>query len=142
MILRKYPRVHVPSPFPLSFTRVEVPASFSGDTEGNGVVSNLSMKGCKVDSETTVEPGDHISLSLTLPGDESPLVIELATLRWVQEGSFGLECISMWPAGETRRRQPADPNWRDRATHPHSLPTRSRAAGQPGWRHAAAHALL
>jgi len=47
MKLRKYPRVHVPSPFPLSFTRVEVPASFSGDTEGNGVVSNLSMKGCQ-----------------------------------------------------------------------------------------------
>jgi hypothetical protein len=105
MKLRKYPRVHVPSPFPLSFTRVEVPASFSGDTEGNGVVSNLSMKGCKVESEATVEPGDHVSLSLTISGDESPLVVELATVRWVEERSFGLEFISMWPAAETRLRQ-------------------------------------
>ncbi|TLY13469.1 MAG: PilZ domain-containing protein [Nitrospirae bacterium] len=105
MKLRKYPRVHVPSPFPLSFTRVEVPASFSGDTEGNGVVSNLSMKGCKVDSEATVEPGDHVSLSLALPGEESPLVVELATVRWTEERSFGLEFISMWPAAETRLRQ-------------------------------------
>jgi len=38
MELRKYPRVKVPSPFPLSFSRVEVSASFSGDTEGKGVV--------------------------------------------------------------------------------------------------------
>lgn len=104
MELRKYPRVQVPSPFPLSFSRVEVPVSFSGDREGNGVVSNLSMKGCKVESEATVEPGDHISLSLTLPGDESPLVIELATVRWAGERHFGLEFISMWPAAETRLR--------------------------------------
>ena len=104
-MLRKYPRVHVPSPFPLSFTRVEVPASFSGDTEGNGVVSNLSMKGCKVDSETTVEPGDHISLSLTLPGDESPLVIELATVRWVIGHRFGLAFTRLGKTEDERLRQ-------------------------------------
>lgn len=103
--LRKRPRVHILSSVVVSFSRVEVPESFAGDMEGQGTVVDLSPKGCGVLSDTAVEPGDHVSLSLSIPHQKSSITIDLATVRWARGGIFGLEFISLWPAAEERLRQ-------------------------------------
>ncbi len=103
--LREHPRIQIPPTLSFSCSRVEVPASFTRDIEGEGTVVNLSMKGCQVLSAITVEPGDHLSLNLQVPRQRSPLIVELTTVRWVHGQSFGLEFISLWPAEEERLRQ-------------------------------------
>jgi len=104
MELRKHLRIEVVPPFPLAFSRIEVPVSFTGDTEGEGTVVNLSVKGCRVLSDATVELGDHLSLSFDIR-QKDPLMIDLATVRWAQGRAFGLEFISVGLAEEKRLRQ-------------------------------------
>ena len=66
--LRQHQRQSVPPTCLLSFSRFALSISFSGDAEGEGAVINLSMKGCKVESEAGVKVGDAMSLIILLPG--------------------------------------------------------------------------
>ncbi len=70
--------------------------TFSGyKLELEGQVRNLSMNGCSLDSDEPIQPGTPLFLSLSLPDSDEPLEIELATVRWSQEGSCGLKTIIM-----------------------------------------------
>ena len=44
----------------------------------------------------------HLPLRLHLPGQESPIVVERATVRWVGEKDFGLQFMSI-PSRERER---------------------------------------
>ena len=48
-----------------------------------------------MESEEPIRPGTPLFLSLSLPDSDEPLEIELATVRWSQEGSVGLKTIIM-----------------------------------------------
>ena len=82
-------------PVILSFARSELSVSFDGDYRGEGTVVNLSAKGCKVLSHAQVRAGDRLSLSLHIPRRTSPLEINPAYVRWVEDGSFGLEWTAL-----------------------------------------------
>lgn len=70
--------------------------SFSGyKLELEGRVTNLSMSGCALESEESIQPGTPLFLSVSLPDSDEPLDIELATVRWSQEGACGLKTIIM-----------------------------------------------
>lgn len=103
--LRQHRRCAVPPTCLLSFARFALSITFSGDAEGEGAVINLSLKGCKVDSDAGVKVGDAMSLILLLPGGEPPTTVDLALVRWVQGPCFGLEFVSIGSAEVTRLRR-------------------------------------
>jgi hypothetical protein len=102
--LRRHPRFRMSPPMVLSFARSEVSVSFRGDHQGGGTVVDLSAKGCKVLSHAQVRAGDRLALSLRVPRQAAPLKIESACVRWVEDGSFGLEFPALPPAVERKLR--------------------------------------
>jgi hypothetical protein len=102
--LRQHQRRGVPPTCLLSFSRFTLSITFSGDTEGEGSVINLSIKGCKVESDAAVQAGDAMSLIILLPAEESPMTVELALVRWAKSQCFGLEFVSLGNAEMNRLR--------------------------------------
>ena len=93
--LRQHQRRAVPPTCLLSFARFALSITFSGDSEGEGSVINLSIKGCKVESDAGVKVGDAMSLILLLPGGNAPTPVDLALVRWAHGQCFGLEFVSL-----------------------------------------------
>lgn len=106
--LRRHPRVPLHATVPLAFSFVDPPISVSGDRVGNGTVANLSVKGCQVHSDASIQKGDHVSLRLHIAHRDVPVSIEMATVRWAEGSRFGLEFISLWPADEIVLRELID----------------------------------
>jgi hypothetical protein len=95
MELRKSPRF-----------QVRFPVVFSGEsTQGYGRVINISTTGCAVESEASVSAGMGLRLMFSLPGYKDPLEVQLAPVRWLQPGRFGLEFIMMPAEAQVRLRQ-------------------------------------
>ena len=67
-------------------------------------MTDLSLGGCKVDSEASVYVGMYLALQVSLPGHDSPLKLDQAVVRWAKEHEFGLEFISIRPEEEERLR--------------------------------------
>jgi hypothetical protein len=72
---------------------VQLPVSFAWDRQGMGTVHNLSVKGCLIQSEIPVEEGDYFSLKLGLRGQEYPVTVQLAAVRWAKGHAFGTEFL-------------------------------------------------
>jgi len=72
--------------------RVQFRTTFSGSTilEGTGFMLDLSMGGCRIESQVTVEPGVSLELRIYAPDIEWPLMIEAASVQWVGDQTFGL----------------------------------------------------
>jgi hypothetical protein len=79
----------------LSFSQFSLSISFAGDAEGEGIVLDLSPKGCKVESEAAVKVAEAMSLIILLPDQKAPTTVDLAVVRWVKNDAFGLEFISV-----------------------------------------------
>ena len=92
MELRKSPRlgVHARS----FFARAPI--------DSEGAVVNLSTKGCKIVSDTDVQPGTVLKVWLYLPDHGWPLKVQLAEVRWTWGLAFGLEFLSMLPEDRQR----------------------------------------
>lgn len=85
MDLRKSPRFSV-----------GIRVAFWGDvSEGQGMIRNISMGGCAIESEVTPNTATYLKLSLLLPNVRSSLIVDLAPVRWSSYGHFGVEFIRM-----------------------------------------------
>lgn len=102
--LRQHHRRRVPPACLVSFAPFALSISFCGDTEGEGLVINLSNQGCKVESDAGVRVGDAMSLIMLLPGEQSPTLVDLALVRWASGQWFGLEFVSLGAAEMNRLR--------------------------------------
>jgi PilZ domain len=72
--------------------QVECPVTFVvEDVPGTGTVFNLSEEGCAIETAVGVPTDGYISLSITLPDDMEPVVVDLARVRWVTRSEFGCE---------------------------------------------------
>ena len=89
--LRKHPRLRVLAPFSCSFARVGLKKWRAVERGGLGVVYDVSPKGARVMTEAVITPGDQIAISLRLPNQVSPMFVELATVRWGKEKTYGVE---------------------------------------------------
>ena len=78
---RATPRLHVQ--FRTTF-------SASSTLEGTGLMLDLSMGGCRIESPVTVEPGVLLELRIYVPDIEWPLMIDAANVQWVSGKTFGL----------------------------------------------------
>ena len=73
--------------------------------EGEATVIDLSKAGCAVESETTVEVGMTLDLSIFLPDYEWQLHIDQAIVRWVRGPIFGVEFQNVRPVQRERLRR-------------------------------------
>ena len=68
---------------------------------GDGTGCDLSTEGCAVASQVNVGKGDYVALQLYLPDHQdptTPLMVELAAVRWTIQQKLGLEFINL-PSG-------------------------------------------
>ena len=93
---RQFPRFLIQ--FPISFLR-------DGVMIGDGTGCDLSAGGCTVASQADVRTGDHVELQLYLLDHQeptTPLMVEIAAVRWTIQQMCGLEFISL-PSGDKKR---------------------------------------
>ena len=82
---------------------------FAGETvKGEGRVDNLSLGGAAVLSDLAIARGDYLSLKITFPTQAGALEVDLAPVRWVKEGSFGVEFIRIAPGSQQRLKEYLD----------------------------------
>lgn len=75
---------------------VELPISFMAEElEGEGTIYNLSMEGCAVESNTQVPEDSYLQLQIHIPDHDSPIIVELAAVRWALRREFGVEFTSL-----------------------------------------------
>lgn len=58
-------------------------------------MTTLSVNGCTIEYQKSLDPSLHVELHLQLPNQPGPLVIEAAAIRWVCGSSYGLEFLVM-----------------------------------------------
>ena len=74
--------------FPVKFR-----SSFSsiGLIGGEGTLVDLSVRGCRIESPTDVQPGASLEVRITVSEHESPILIQAAIVRWIRGRQFGIE---------------------------------------------------
>lgn len=92
---RRHPR------FPVGFH-----SSFSSVNRvtGDGIIVDLSLRGCGILSPIDILPGTTLELRIATPSHEDPLTVGQAVVRWCRAGRVGLEFLSLQP-GEWARLQ-------------------------------------
>lgn len=79
-----------------SSTRAAVtyPVRLSSDSmTGEGTVINLSVPGCAIETDLSVQPGEYLELLVMVPDQARPLAVELAKVRWATQQKVGIEFI-------------------------------------------------
>ncbi|MCS6305251.1 MAG: PilZ domain-containing protein [Nitrospira sp.] len=73
-------------------------STFSGQRqEGQGRTLDVSAGGCKIESDMKVEQGAKFECRLHIPGLNWPLRIDEATVRWIDDKSFGVAFSRVTP---------------------------------------------
>ena len=85
---RKNPRF--PVRFRSSFTSLNI-------VGGDGNITDLSLRGCRVESSTEVRPGTSLELRIHTSEEEPPLKIQEAVVRWSRGQQFGMEFVRLEP---------------------------------------------
>ncbi len=63
--------------------------------EGAGVILDLSVGGCRMESPIRLKTAVHLELRIYAPGLEWPLIIEEARVQWANRQIFGLAFLHM-----------------------------------------------
>jgi hypothetical protein len=80
--------------------------TFSGETvNGEGRLDNLSFGGAAIISDVAISRGEYLALRITFPVQAGIIEVELAPVRWVKEGVFGVEFIKISPEAQQRLKQ-------------------------------------
>jgi len=78
--------------FPIVMHAVYV---YCNSTTGEGVVEDVSLRGCKVKSTTPATSGAELRLQFYPPGQALPIEIQKALVRWTGNGQFGVQFDQM-----------------------------------------------
>ena len=89
MAPRRYVRTYYR--FPLNYPVIFGGAPFVGE----GVLTNLSLKGCSVTCDREVLCGSQVRVSMLLEHQPPALPVELGTIKWVRGNQFGVEFVRM-----------------------------------------------
>lgn len=84
--------------FPLHYPVIFGGAPFVGE----GVLINLSLKGCSILCDREVLCGSDVRVSVLLPNQTQALSIDLGTIKWVQGHQFGVEFLRLPLAARQR----------------------------------------
>jgi hypothetical protein len=84
---------------------VRLPATFASPHQsGEGEISDLSLGGCTMRTETSLTSGDALRLSFHLPRAPVPIVIDVALVRATPPGAVGLHFERISEAEHARLR--------------------------------------
>ena len=64
---------------------------------GEGTVVDLSIRGCRIESPTDVQPGASLEVRIAVIEHEPPVQVQQAIVRWSRGRQFGLEFETMVP---------------------------------------------
>ncbi len=64
---------------------------------GDGIIKDLSLSGSSMTGNTPVSVGLALALQLFVPGDQEPLLIDHATVKWVKGSEFGVDFETFQP---------------------------------------------
>ncbi len=82
---------------------IHFPVLFLGTRTVNvGTVTDLSLRGCTIKSTTLLRQGDYVELRICLPVDKTPLVVNVAAVRWALGGTCGVEFVVFGRAERSR----------------------------------------
>ena len=93
---RRHPRV--PVRYLGTFTTMQRGA-------GEGIVVDLSLGGCRVESSRDVRLGTELALRISLPNQVTPLAVDRAVVWWGHGHLFGLCFMSLRPEEHARLRR-------------------------------------
>lgn len=65
-------------------------------------MQDLSQAGCRIKSQIVAVAGSELELCVFIDGDENPLVIDVASVRWVRSDEFGLSFTQVRPPVQRR----------------------------------------
>ncbi len=86
--------------------RVRFRGSFTGEVErtveGEGTVIDLSVGGCRVETETMVPAGSYLELRVHVSDLDEPMRIEAALVIWLRDREFGVKFIRIPPEEQKR----------------------------------------
>jgi hypothetical protein len=77
--------------FPLFYPVIFGGAPFVGE----GMLTNLSLKGCSVMCDREVLCGSNVRVSVLLPNQTPALSIDLGAIKWVLGHQFGVEFLRL-----------------------------------------------
>jgi hypothetical protein len=93
MVVRKFPRIPVTMPSTLvQRDKLRYTAS----------LRDLSLKGCRIESVIRPFTGMQLEMLLQPPGDNTPLTISNAAVRWTGPTGIGIEFLTIAPPEQER----------------------------------------
>jgi c-di-GMP-binding flagellar brake protein YcgR len=75
----------------------QVSLSTSSAATGEGTLLDLSIEGCRMECAGELSINTYLSLRLPLVAAETPILVDLAAVRWVRETSCGIQFLSIQP---------------------------------------------
>ena len=81
---------------------VMLPAVFFGERAGGGLVVDVSLEGCCIQSAVLMQKGDYVRIRIDLIGEI--LTGDLAVVRWSRKEHFGVELIRLASDQQARLR--------------------------------------
>ena len=76
---------------------------YSGvDVQGEGIIQDISLEGCRIEGNVAVKPGTKLSLVLALPSSYSPTVVDRTLVVWSNGSRFGLRHELLLPSERTQ----------------------------------------
>jgi hypothetical protein len=76
----------------------------AGPFQGHGTSWNLSMNGWRLSGDLPVQPGDTLSLRVTLPNNQCVAILQ-AVVRWSRGQEFAVETVMVELYTEARLQQ-------------------------------------
>lgn len=73
--------------------------------KGEGVLLDLSLKGCRIQGVYPSSSGTRLRLQLWLPDQSQPMKVDLAAVQWIKKNQFGVSFLSMSPEAQARLAQ-------------------------------------
>ncbi len=68
------------------------PVRYRGDgIAGEGIIKDLSLSGSYITGNVPVSVGMVLALEIFVPGDPELLLIDRATVKWVNRANFGVD---------------------------------------------------
>ncbi len=80
-------------------------ALLTNNRREEGKMVTLSIAGCEVESNCSVQKGHELSMRLHLPDGKPPVEIDVATVRWSRGQKLGLKFLTMEPDQQARLRR-------------------------------------
>ena len=63
--------------------------------QGQGLLTDLSMQGCRIKGTSCLSCGARLRLQIWLPDQAEPVMIERAVVRWVADDQFGVSFLEL-----------------------------------------------